>query len=449
VSHVVTERAGRMREAERSVADSLAAAQTLLGPVLLRPCTESWPVVRGEDKSQKQSVEQHRFTLRAAPRQLEVNAGSATESRNRGIYKVNAYTLKADITARWGDLSALQAQPSRPDGTVVCEAPVLMLAVGDTRGIRSVELKLSGETLAVLPGSHYEAQPRGFHAVLPASVLSSKAADGLRASVRLGLVGTRSLAFAPIADENDVQLASDWPHPSFTGRFLPASREVGDKGFSARWQLSSLATTAQAGLAAGRGACGLGEAAVVTSAEGAAAAAYPCVETFGVAFIDPVNPYVLSDRATKYGLLLIGLTFFAVGLLEVMRRLRVHPIQYLLVGSALVIFFLLLVSLSEAWPFALAYAAAASACTALLGYYASHVLAGWRAGLGFAAGMTALFGVLYLLLQMEQGSLIIGSVLLFAVLGTVMVATRRMDWYALADQIRGDGKRQGSEPVRT
>jgi inner membrane protein len=224
---------------------------------------------------------------------------------------------------------------------------------------------------------------------------------------------------------------------------------VGDKGFSARWQLSSLATTAQAGLAAGRGACGLSEAAVVTSAEGAAAAAYPCVETFGVAFIDPVNPYVLSDRATKYGLLFIGLTFVAVGLLEVMRRLRVHPIQYLLVGSALVIFFLLLVSLSEAWPFALAYAAAASACTALLGYYAGHVLGGWRAGLGFAAGMATLFGVLYLLLQMEQGSLIIGSVLLFAVLATVMVATRRMDWYALADQIRGDGQRQGSEPVRT
>lgn len=437
VSRVVSERAGRLREAENSVADSLASAQTLLGPVLVRQCSESWPVVQGEGKAQKQVIEQQRFTLRAAPKQLDVNAGGATDTRNRGIYKVNAYTMKTDITARWGDLSALEARPSRPDGAVRCELPVLMFAVTDTRGIRSVALKLQGETLAVLPGSHYEAQPRGFHAIVPATVLSGVPADGLHATVRLDLVGTQSLAFAPVADVNDAQLASDWPHPSFAGRFLPASRQVGDKGFSARWQVNSLATSAQAGLAAGRSACGLSE----WPLPGAGAAAQPCIETFGVAFIDPINPYVLSDRATKYGLLFIGLSFVAVGLLEVMRRLRVHPIQYLLVGSALVVFFLLLVSLSEAWPFAMAYAAAATACTALLGYYAGYVLRGWRAGFGFGAGMAALFAVLYLLLQMEQGSLIIGSVLLFTVLGAVMVTTRRIDWYALTEQIRRDGQR--------
>jgi len=144
-----------------------------------------------------------------------------------------------------------------------------------------------------------------------------------------------------------------------------------------------------------------------------------------------VNPYSLSDRAIKYGLLFIGLTFLAVGMIEVMRQLRVHPIQYLLVGCALSIFFLLLLSLSEHLRFDVSYAIAAGACVALLSFYAHHLLRGWGAGLGFGAGTAALYGALYALLQMEQTALVIGSVLLFVVLAGVMVLTRRVDWYRL------------------
>ena len=156
-----------------------------------------------------------------------------------------------------------------------------------------------------------------------------------------------------------------------------------------------------------------------------------CVEVFSVAFIDPINPYSLSDRAIKYGILFVGLSFVAVGMLEVLRRLRVHPMQYLLVGCAVSIFFLLLLSLSEHLVFALSYAIAAGACVALLGFYARYLLGGWRAGLAFGAAIAALYGALYVLLQMEQTALVIGSALLFAVLAAVMVATRRLDWYAL------------------
>ena len=155
----------------------------------------------------------------------------------------------------------------------------------------------------------------------------------------------------------------------------------------------------------------------------------PCIETVAVAFIDPINTYSLSDRATKYGLLFIALTFVAVGLFEFMRGLRVHPVQYFLVGAAISIFFLLLVSLSEHLPFNDSYAYAASACVLLLGYYASHMLRSWKRGLPFGAGMALLYGLLFMLLQLEQTALVVGALALFAVLAAVMLLTRNVDWY--------------------
>ena len=314
-----------------------------------------------------------------------------------------------------------------------------MVAVSDARGIRRAEVSVAGESLPVVAGTLHGSHPRGFHAVLPEAVRDADA--GLSATVTMELVGTTALAVAPIADDTRMQLGANWPHPSFGGRFLPIARDVRADGFNATWQISSLATTAPADFARGASQCTPGavneddseSAALIARAAvpAGSAAAAGCVEAFSVTFIDPVNPYSLSDRAIKYGLLFVGLTFVAVGMVEVLRRLRVHPIQYLLVGCAISIFFLLLLSLSEHWSFEVSYASAASACVALLAFYASHLLRGWRPGLAFGAGIAALYGALYTLLQMEQTALVIGSVLLFSVLAAVMVLTRRLDWYGL------------------
>ena len=175
-----------------------------------------------------------------------------------------------------------------------------------------------------------------------------------------------------------------------------------------------------------------------------------CIETFGVSFMDPVSPYLLSDRATKYGLLFIVLTFVGVGAIEVLRRLRVHPIQYLLVGAAIAIFFLLLVSLSEHVPFSVAYLAAAAACTGLLTFYGTFVLRGSRAGAAFGAAIAALYGALYALLQLEQPALLLGTMMLFAVLAALLIATRRIDWYGLFGRIRSEsGHAAGSAAAST
>jgi inner membrane protein len=441
IGAIVAEREGRLHEAERSVADSLASQQSLLGPVLLRRCDETWTSEQGEGKDRKPVTEKRELALAATPAALDVSAKAAIETRHRGIFKVNGYSMKASMKARWPDLAALEPVAQHAGGRLHCEAPTLFVAVGDARGIRVATISVGGTALPVLPGTEHASHPRGFHAVIPATLQSAAkdAGSALQAEVALELVGTGDLAFAPVGDTTTVALASDWPHPSFAGRFLPNEREVTPQGFSARWQLSALATSAPQELLNGGSVCDLA---------GASDRKTRCVETFGVAFMDPVSAYVLSDRATKYGLLFIALTFVGVGLVEVLQRLRVHPVQYLLVGSALAVFFLLLVSLTEHIAFATAYLAASAACTMLLTFYASFVLRGARAGAVFGLGVALLYGALYLLLQLEQSALVLGSLLLFAVLGAVMVATRRVDWYALMDRLRHEASPPTVKPAQ-
>jgi inner membrane protein len=238
----------------------------------------------------------------------------------------------------------------------------------------------------------------------------------------------------PAAASTQLNLRSDWPHPSFGGRFLPSSREVGDAGFSAQWQVSELASSAGADVLNHKTVAGIGgSGAGMGSSE---------VDTIEFTMVDPVNPYVMSDRAIKYGLLFIVLTFVCVGLVELLSGRRVHPVQYLFVGLALSVFFLLLLSLSEHLAFGLSYLLAAGAAVLLLGYYGAAMLGGWRRGLGFGAGIAGLYATLYVLLSLEQAALVIGALLLFAMLAAVMTLTRRLDWYALGAAATADGAHQ-------
>jgi inner membrane protein len=215
---------------------------------------------------------------------------------------------------------------------------------------------------------------------------------------------------------------------------LPVSRQITAQGFEAQWSANAVSSTSAAQVRGGVACMERMADANAEAYEAAVQGGKPCLDTFDVSFFDPVNPYSLTDRATKYALLFIVLTFAAVALTEVLGQRRVHPVQYTLVGLALALFYLLLLSLSEHITFAAAYAVASAACVLLLAYYGAHMLGRARSGLFFGAGMAGLYGVLWVLLQAEQTALAIGSGLLFAVLAVVMVATRKMDWYALFDR---------------
>ncbi len=429
IEAVVRDRQQYRSLTEQSVADSLAGAQTLIGPVIHSACVESWDVETGKGDERRMVEQRREFRLTAMPETLRLNTDAAMQERARGVHKVNAFSLQTRIQAQWGPLTALQPQATIQGSRMQCGAPILMLAVADARGIRTAQLELNGQELRLKPGTFHPTYARGLHASLPESVLGM--AEGLQATLNLELVGTQQVSIVPLGGRTEVQMQSPWPHPSFSGRFLPTERSVRANGFEAQWRLSSLATTAAQDIAESKPVCAgpVGEDALRYAAATPRDAG--CVDSFSVAFIDPVNPYSLSDRATKYGVLFIALTFVAVGLFELMQRLRVHPVQYLLVGSALCSFFLLLVSLSEHLPFGAAYGIAATACVLLLGYYATHMLGSLRRGLPFGAGIALLYGMLYVLLQLEQTALAMGSVALFAVLATVMVLTRHINWYGL------------------
>lgn len=420
ISGVVHDRQTYRQIAIQSVAQSLAGPQTLTGPLIHRACTEEWDV-KYEDK--KVQTERREFTLVAAPASLTVKGGSKLEARARGLHATQAFNLKADIVAEWTDTEALKPVAEHAGSRMNCGQPLLMMAVSDSRGIRHASVKIGEQVLALKPGTFYGSYPRGVHA--PLSMVMMGMAP-LQAKLELELVGTESISVVPLGGDTRVQLTSNWPHPSFGGQFLPVDRKVTDQGFEASWRISSLASTAQQNVTQGdaekrRGVC---------PNQGYGSPNAPCVEAFSVTFVDPSNTYALSDKATKYGLLFIGLTFLAVGLFEFMKSLRVHPIQYLLVGAAMSMFFLLLVSLSEHMPFETAYAIAAAACVLLLTYYASHMLGRWSRGLPFGLGIATLYGMLFVLLRMEQTALLLGAVALFAVLAAIMMLTRQVDWYA-------------------
>ena len=441
IKDVVQDRNAYRNDAARSVASSIAGSQNIIGPFMHSACVETWDV-KGLDKNMME--ERREFMLTALPETLTVKSSVGIESRARSLYAVNVFTLKAQLAAQWPSLEKLKPTPTVKNSRMVCGAPVVMLAVDDPRGLRSVSLQVDGEAHKFKAGTFHPSYSRGVHAMLP-DVIRHKTGT-VTVDIHLELVGTQQLSIVPLADTTQVRMQSSWPHPSFGGRFSPAERTISDNGFDASWRITSMASNAGQAVVQAQPVCSGSESGDDTPTVSAAAAAtvavasasstpqasvVACAETLQVGFVDPVNPYSLSDRATKYGLLFIALTFLVVGLFELIHKLRVHPVQYFLVGCALSIFFLLLVSLSEHLNFALAYAVAAAGCVSLLAFYASHMLGGLKRGIPFGAGAALLYGLLYVLLQLEQTALVVGSIALFVILALVMALTRKFDWYQM------------------
>ena len=448
IEGLVWERKARGEEAVRGVEHSHAAAQSVLGPLLERNCSEEWDEVTGTGDDRKVTSSRRDFRLREVPSRLVVDGRTKSDPLWRGLYKVNAWTGHFAIGADFATMAALQPHAEHPNGRLRCGAPVLLVALSDVRGVRAATGAVDGHAFDFQSGTRGSDYASGLHLALPAErVDGDNAAKPPTLHLDLDLIGTGQLAWVPAADSLRWTLNSDWPHPSFGGQFAPEQRDLRADGFSATWNLSALATSAPADVARSLALCAPTPVVAGDPSDDPSAKSDKCLDLMNVAFIDPINPYVLSDRAVKYDLLFIVLTFIAVGLIEVLSGRHVHPVQYALVGLALSLFFLLLLSLSEHLPFEQAYAAAASACAVLLGAYATSMLGRKLAGLLFGLGIALLYGLLYALLQMEQNALVIGSVMLFAALAAVMMLTRRIDWYALFARLRTNGGARDAQEV--
>ncbi|MCG8276348.1 cell envelope integrity protein CreD [Stenotrophomonas sp. NLF4-10] len=412
----INERERYRDQAIERVAQSRAGEQSLVGPVRVLPWTQQREVevvdAGGLRKTELQTERGYELQM---PRQLRVQGDMRPDERRIGLFRVPVYSWHARVQAEFDDLP-YAAVPGRH-----YEQPYLALGIADVRGlVGTPNLRVDGRALALQAGSGVlEANSKGLHAPLAPQFdeRGGTLADGRKVELEFVLDGTRSLSVVPVGDDTRVALSSPWPHPLFGGSFLPNERSIDDAGFKAEWAVSSLASAAQAQLRRD----------LVADA---------AVESLQVALVDPVDVYTQADRASKYGILFVLLTFVGFVLFELIKRLKIHPLQYLLVGLALAIFFLLLLSLSEHVPFLWAYLASAAACIGLQGFYLSGALHSWKRGLGFSAMLTLLYGVLYLLLDSENNALLLGSLLLFGILAAIMWITRKVDWYDVGGSLR-------------
>jgi len=410
---VISERSAYRDEAYSRVAESRAGTQRLVGPVRVVPWVERQQVevvdAQGNKKTEMQTTEGHWLQV---PTSLDVNGELVPSQRSVGLFKVPVYswngTLKASFAA-----DDYPVKAGRSYGQ-----PYVALGVSDARGlVGTPDLRVDGKQVKLQPGvGAASVLGRGLHAPLANFADASGgtlAASSVALDIRLD--GSRALSVVPVGDDNHIALRSTWPHPSFSGAFLPNERRVDGKGFDARWAVSSLASDAQRQL----------------RSEGDLDA-----QAVEVSLVDPIDAYTQADRASKYGILFVVLTFVGFILFELIKSLRIHPLQYLMVGLALAIFFLLLISLSEHITFWKAYLVSAVACIGLQAVYLAHVLGHWKRGLGFAAMLTLLYGALYGLLVSENNALLMGSLLLFVILALAMWVTRRVDWYALGAELK-------------
>ncbi|HNR95041.1 MAG TPA: cell envelope integrity protein CreD [Kiritimatiellia bacterium] len=401
VRSLIREREHRRAAVVREISSKWGATQHITGPVLTVPYIEE---VRAE-KGKPVEVVHH---LHILPDMLNISGQVLPEVRYRGIYEAVLYNAQMSLTGefRRPDLQALDIKPR----SVQWQKAFISMGISDLKGVRAaVTMNAGGQDFVMNPGIE---APNLMNAGVGARLSIDPEAETIPFSAALNLNGSTLLSFSPVGRETSVSLSSPWPDPSFTGDFLPANRYIKSDGFTAAWHVLSLNRN------------------------------YPQTwkdkkyditsSSFGVTLVIPADAYQKAERTVKYAALFIVLTFLTLFFSEVMNRIRIHPLQYLLVGLALIIFYSLLISIAEHLGFAKGYLIASAASIGLITGYARSVLQKNSLALMVGSLLALLYVYLYVLLQLGDYALLFGSIGLFLILAAVMFLTRRINWYTPA-----------------
>ena len=407
IGGLVSERQERRQEAVAEVSSKWGNAQAITGPALVVPYTHR----RTETSAGGQQIT--RTETRNAiflPEQLRARGSIDSEIRSRGIFTVPVYKLGLMLEGEFARPSfrELGIEPA----AVAWERAHLAIGISDVRAIQEeTAVSWNERQVSFLPGTGaFTDGGTGIHAVVGVA----DAAQRFKFSFPLSLNGSLGVYLTPFAQSTVAELQSDYGHPSFQGNWLPVERSVSGSAFQAKWSIPFLGRNYPQAWRA--------EAAMREAIDGS---------RFGVELVNPVDHYRMAERSIKYAGLFILLTFATVWLTEVLAGVRVHPIQYLMLGGALCLFYLLELSLSEHLGFPLAYGIASLAVIGMVAAYSVVVLHRIGRALVVGAVAAALYAYLYILLMNEDYALLIGSVGLFAILAAIMYATRRVDWYAV------------------
>jgi inner membrane protein len=421
---LVYDRQEQSDTAQAGINAGWGGAQVVAGPVLVVPymATERQNETVG-NRTVERIVEVERELL-VSPTVNTVQTRIEPQERRKSIYRAVLFEAQVDGRAAFA-LPQDLARFGVPVDRLMWDRAELRIGTSDARGLtRGGRIVAAGRALTVEPGKGLGAAGnQGFFAFVP-----WEGRGTLQVQYAFGLRGSRSFSLVPRGGQTRWTVTSTWPSPSFTGDFLPERPSVSDKGFRASYTIDKLA---------------LGQPSVASADQTAPVIAatprsYDVVASSGtqaqavtVGLIEPVDLYSKVNRAVKYGFLFIGFTFLAYLLFDVVGGARVAPAEYLLTGAGLVLFFVLLLAFAEVIGFTGAYLLASAAIIGLLTAYSAAVLKGWRRAGFMGALLVGLYAALFVLLNLEALSLLIGSVLLFAALAGVMFATRRIDWSAV------------------
>jgi len=388
IQSLIGERQSRQKEVVDEISSKWAKPQTVSAPYLVVPYMEA-----GAKKS-----------LIILPEQLNVKGNITEEERQRSIYKVLLYKTALNFTGNFHNTTALD-----DSSKLLLNEARLCFGLSDFRGIEdklAVTFNNTGYTLQ--PGiSNTTIDSTGLQ--VPVNITLADLDKGVSFNMNVVLKGSSSLHFLPVASYSSYTITSPWASPSFDGNTLPAERTVSDSGFTAKWKFN---------------AANLALTNVIKNNKFTADDV-----AFGVSLVQPTGQYEQTMRSAKYAILIIGLTFVLFFVFELMQKNPVHPVQYALIGMALVIFYTLLLSISELVLFAYAYTIAAVATILLIALYAKAHFKNIRSPFIIGLLLTGLYGFIYVLISLEDTALLAGSIALFIVVAIIMYVTRKVNWY--------------------
>ncbi|MCW9038236.1 cell envelope integrity protein CreD [Altibacter sp.] len=409
VKSLIAERSFRQAEVVREINSKWGNEVLLSGPVLKVPYKtyKEEKVFVEKTKTYETKTEVIVKNAYLLPDLLRIASTVDSKPLKRGIYESVVYT--ADISAQGTFPSIdLTAQDITKED-ILWEKITVILRSSNLNGIRSgLEVQLGAETVAMSP--RYDQQYLNTIQSDPLNTLTPENEEPISFSFDLKINGSESLKFIPVGKKTTAVMDSDWHSPSFDGRYLPddGTKEISKTGFHADWQVFQINRQFEQEFYNGM----------------------PDLSEFGFGtnFIIPVDEYQKSERTAKYGFMVIGLTLLVFLLIQIVSKIYIHPFQYVMIGLALVMFYTLLISISEHSSFLKAYAIAGVAVLALITLYSRAILSGFKFPLLVCASLASLYGFIYVIIQLESYALLVGSIGLFVILAIIMFASRKIDW---------------------
>lgn len=404
INNLVSERQLRQDEAFKEVSSKWAETQTLAGPFVTIPYVEYV-------KDSSNTVKKIRQYIHLLPDQLIIDGTISPEKRYRGIFEIVVYNSNLNFKGSFSNLTSFNIDV--PRANILFDQAFVSFGITDLRGIKeNVQLHWNNETKNFNSGVETsDIIQSGIN--IP---IQLNAADTLNTisnfSFNLNLNGSQFLYFTPVGKETIVNITSNWKTPSFSGSFLPDKRKIGDTGFNASWKVLHLNRNFPQ-------IWRNSEYEINTSA-------------FGISLIVPVDNYTKTDRSIKYAILIIGLTFLTFFFLELINNKPVHPLQYILVGFALCVFYILLLSISEHINYNLAYLIASVMTIALISWYSASILKDKKLAALVTGDLVILYGFIFCIIQLEDYALLMGSFGLFIILAVVMHFSKKIDWAGLS-----------------